>query len=242
MAKETQKEKIYRLENDLKQSYEIIQKLNNETSSIIEKSDDSFENSSTYIQMQKRIDYLELKIKSISDSSEHNRKMYENEIKINEKLNDEIQKLNNEEYTLEDIKELENRFKTAKNTSDKWHKLYYDENFKYKELYKNYNNLETKFKNLQEKNSKLKLDSEVLTEVFKEVKELKEENKQLKDNCISSLVVKKHNERRAGRKTKFTDEQITKIKKYRLDGKTIKDISEMYNCSVGLIHKIINEK
>ncbi|WP_418223774.1 hypothetical protein [Clostridium isatidis] len=28
---------------------------------------------------------------------------------------------------------------------------------------------------------------------------------------------------------------------YRLQGKTIKEISERYKCSVGLVHKIINE-
>nr|WP_308545444.1 hypothetical protein [uncultured Lachnoclostridium sp.] len=31
------------------------------------------------------------------------------------------------------------------------------------------------------------------------------------------------------------------IRMYRIQGKTIKEIAQMYSCSVGLIHKIINE-
>ena len=50
------------------------------------------------------------------------------------------------------------------------------------------------------------------------------------------------NQRGAGRKSKFTDSEKETIKMYRLQGKTIKEIADMYNCSVGLIHKLINEK
>lgn len=53
-------------------------------------------------------------------------------------------------------------------------------------------------------------------------------------------ICKIHNERGAGRKSRFTDEQIKEIKQYRTSGKTIKEIAELFNCSVGLIHKIIN--
>lgn len=52
---------------------------------------------------------------------------------------------------------------------------------------------------------------------------------------------KEHNERGAGRKARFTNAEIETIKMYRLQGKKIKEIAEMFNCSVGLIHKIINE-
>lgn len=71
-----------------------------------------------------------------------------------------------------------------------------------------------------------------------------EENKQLKVSIIGFQKLndeKKHNNRGAGRKSKFTDEEKAMIKMYRFQGKTIKEISEMYNCSVGLIHKLINE-
>lgn len=148
---------------ELKQSINerdiIIQKLNNEISEMIDKSDTSFENSATYKQMAKKMDYLELKIKSINDSAEHNRHMYDYELKRNSELISEIQKLKNENI-------------------------------------------------------------ELTTRVDK---------------------YNRHNERNAGRKSRFTDKQVSEIKSYRADGKTIKQIADMFNCSVGLIHKLINE-
>lgn len=56
-----------------------------------------------------------------------------------------------------------------------------------------------------------------------------------------SVPVKVHNERGAGRKNKFTDEQIEQIKEARASGKSIRVISEEFDCSVGLVHKLINE-
>ena len=50
-----------------------------------------------------------------------------------------------------------------------------------------------------------------------------------------------HNERGAGRKEKFTKEQKEQIKRLRADGKTIKEIAEIFKCSAGLIHKLISE-
>ncbi|MFR7489616.1 MAG: helix-turn-helix domain-containing protein, partial [Clostridia bacterium] len=44
------------------------------------------------------------------------------------------------------------------------------------------------------------------------------------------------------RKAKFTDDQVDEIRRLREDGNTIKEIAKRYNCSVGLIHKLINEK
>ena len=61
-----------------------------------------------------------------------------------------------------------------------------------------------------------------------------EEINNLKKN---SLI---HNARGAGRKAKFTDDQVDEIKSLREDGNTIKEIANRYNCSVGLIHKLIN--
>lgn len=182
MAKENQEEKIKCLENNLKNAYDEIQKLNNE-----------------------------------------------------------IRKLKNEEYTLEDIKELERRLQSAKNNSDKWHREYFAEQCKYKELNKKYQELEIQVEKLEKDNSKLKMDSKILKEVIKRVKELEKENEQLKNNGSRSRSTT-HNERGAGRKSRFTDEQIEKIRMHRLQGKKIKEIAEMFDCSIGLIHKLINEK
>ena len=55
------------------------------------------------------------------------------------------------------------------------------------------------------------------------------------------IDLKIHNERGAGRKSRFTIQEKETMKLYRIQGKTIKEIAEMYSCSVGLVHKIINE-
>lgn len=80
-----------------------------------------------------------------------------------------------------------------------------------------------------------------------EIQKLKSENKdlksivqKLKNNSVGSDI-KVHNERGAGRKERFSEQEKEMMKMYRIQGKTIKEIAEMYSCSVGLIHKIINE-
>ena len=137
MAKLTQKQLIEQQSKEIEQlkqiisdKYTLIQKLNIEITKMTDNADNSFHNSSDYMQMQKRINILELKNKSLSDTVQHNLKIHN---------------------------------------------------------------------------------------------------------------LKPHNERGAGRKARFTDMQIIEIKQYRAEGKTIKEIAEMYECSVGLIHKLISE-
>ena len=156
MARETQKDKIERLEKEIEQWRELCSKLNKEISSMKEKAEIDFENSPTFIQYTKRIELLEGQNEAYRLSVEHEKKMrkalvdnYEPEIK---RLNEEVQKLKNE-----------NREKI-------------------------------------------------------------------------------HNERGAGRKSRFTEQEKESIRMYRLQGKTIKEISEMFSCSVGIIHKLIHEK
>ena len=74
-----------------------------------------------------------------------------------------------------------------------------------------------------------------------EIRKLKNENKVLKSSKVISNR-KIHNERGAGRKERFSEQEKEMIKIYRLQRRTIKEIAKLYNCSVGLIHKIINEK
>lgn len=52
----------------------------------------------------------------------------------------------------------------------------------------------------------------------------------------------RHNARGAGRRARFSDAQVDEIKKLREDGSTIKEIASRFERSVGLIHKLINEK
>lgn len=73
-----------------------------------------------------------------------------------------------------------------------------------------------------------------------EIQKLKDENKLLK-STKRPIDLKIHNERGAGRKSRFTIQEKETMKLYRIQGKTIKEIAEMYSCSVGLVHKIINE-
>ena len=76
-----------------------------------------------------------------------------------------------------------------------------------------------------------------------EIQKLKDENKLLRSNkgVKGSTELKIHNERGAGRKSRFTDQEKETMKLYRIQGKTIKEIAEMYSCSVGLVHKLITE-
>jgi len=81
-----------------------------------------------------------------------------------------------------------------------------------------------------------------IQELKDEIQKLKNENKLLKSNNIGVTVKPKaHNERGAGRKERFSEQEKEMMKMYHIKGKTIKEIAQMYSCSVGLIHKIINE-
>lgn len=71
-----------------------------------------------------------------------------------------------------------------------------------------------------------------------EVNKYKDFKRNLDDLKKGVLI---HNARGAGRKAKFTDKQIEEIRRLREDRNTIKEIANRYNCSVGLIHKLINE-
>ena len=52
---------------------------------------------------------------------------------------------------------------------------------------------------------------------------------------------KAHNDRGAGRKSKFSEVEKGSIRMYRIQGQTIKYIAEMFDCSAGLVHKLISE-
>lgn len=71
-----------------------------------------------------------------------------------------------------------------------------------------------------------------------EIERLNEEVQKLKNEKREKI----HNERGAGRKSRFTEQEKESIRMYRLQGKTIKEIAEMFSCSVGIIHKLIHEK
>ena len=130
----------------------------------------------------------------------------------------EIQKLKDEnKKLLEKISSLENQLHRS---------AYYKEGDYAVEAVKRGKVLENKEKEIQE--------------LKHEIQKLKDENDKLRNsNRVSDK--KAYNERGAGRKARFCEQEKEMMKMYRIQGKTIKEISEMYSCSVGLIHKIINE-
>lgn len=99
---------------------------------------------------------------------------------------------------------------------------------------------------MQDKAEEDFINSPTFVQFTKKIDHLEEKNTSLENeikhiNKIHKLKNEtKHNERGAGRKARFTVQDIETIKMYRLQGKTIKELSEMYCCSVGLIHKLIN--
>lgn len=63
------------------------------------------------------------------------------------------------------------------------------------------------------------------------LEELEEELKQVKKN-----------DRGAGRKEKFANEQIEQILKARREGKSIRTIAKEFNCNAGLVHKLTKNR
>lgn len=103
----------------------------------------------------------------------------------------------------------------------------------YKQMNKKVEFLETRNKMLESNNNSL---NDKVQNLINEIK-----GKDNSPNIQELTFEKQHNERGAGRKIRFTDQEKETIKMYRLQGKTIKELAEMFCCSVGLIHKLINE-
>ena len=86
--------------------------------------------------------------------------------------------------------------------------------------------------NTKSKDDTIKRDRDTIQKLLKEIEELKSNN----------VVNKLKNERGAGRKEMFTEEQKARVKMLRLQGKSYRAIAKDMNCSVATIHKIINEQ
>lgn len=81
---------------------------------------------------------------------------------------------------------------------------------------------------------KVELELE-LAEALAKIAELEAELEQVKN------IVQKRNERNAGRPRKYGDIEIRKITNLFLRGKSYRTIAKEMGCSVGLVHKILNE-
>lgn len=69
------------------------------------------------------------------------------------------------------------------------------------------------------------------------IQELLKENEELKNNSVQKIK----NERGAGRKERFTEEEKERVRILRLENKSYRAIAKELNCSVATVHKIINE-
>ena len=86
--------------------------------------------------------------------------------------------------------------------------------------------------NTKSKDDTIKRDRDTIQKLLKEIEELKSSN----------VVNKLKNERGAGRKEMFTEEQKVRVKMLRLQDKSYRAIAKDMNCSVATVHKIINEQ
>ena len=86
--------------------------------------------------------------------------------------------------------------------------------------------------NTKSKDDTIKRDRDTIQKLLKEIEELKSNN----------VVNKLKNERGAGRKEMFTEEQKARVKMLRLQGKSYRAIAKDMKCSVATVHKIINEQ
>lgn len=174
MKQETQKQKIQRLEDKVKELNQLINEKVEQILHMQEAANDAFANSTDKMQLEQRIFILE----KLLESGEHRVARAEKKVLA---WDSRIQKLKNENECLNS-----NRVKR-----------------------------ELEIENLKEEIQKLKNESSKKT---------------------------KMNERGAGRKERFSEAEKQTIKMYRMQKKSIKEIANIYGCSVGLIHKIINEK
>lgn len=79
-----------------------------------------------------------------------------------------------------------------------------------------------------------------IEELYKLINEQSEVIENLK-YTLSERLEQDRNRVQTGRKERFTSAEKELIKMYKVQGKSIRAIAGELNCSIGLIHKIINE-
>lgn len=141
----------------------------------------------------------------------------------------------------EEVQELKNEIQKLKNERNKTFGAKDENDY----LFINMDLISTRktVKALIEENDTLKKELKEKELLNKKIQKLNNEhNKMIKEIKESNGVQKIKNERGAGRKSKFTDKEIERILKCRNEHKSsIRTIARDFGCSIGLIHKIINE-
>lgn len=241
MAKETQKAKIERLEEELNLKNELVHKLNNEIYEFGNEGNEEFEKSPTFRQMKKRLQELEVfsnGLRQLLKDEEKKVSKLRNVIydkakeveRLEEITNENMElKIENSRLNAELGKQICEKSDLRKEIDALNKKIELDNAF--------YKDNETIIKKLDETlilNAKKSVE---ISKLVKEIEVLKNSNR----NTNNSEVQETKNSRGAGRKSKFTEQEKQTIKMYRIQGKTIREIATMFECSVGVIHKVVNE-
>lgn len=109
------------------------------------------------------------------------------------------------------------------------------------ELIKSVNTIEKLKRDIEKLKSEAEQNIKMYESELKTNEELFLQNQEF-HKLINEKNKKLHNERGAGRPNKFSNEEIAMIQMYRFQGKKLQEIADMFCCSVGLIHKLINKK
>lgn len=187
-------------------------------------------------ELERRCDLLNLK-------AENQRKLKNEAKKRVEELEKEIQELKNEQNVKiesEQFQELKNEQEEIQ--KDKYKAFGVEDEAGYLMLRVEMG-LKT-VKSIMQENEELGKEFKKKERLEKEVQKLKDERKvMIEEYKETNNVQKIKNERNAGRKSKFTKTDIEKIMEWRnVHKRSIRVIARDFNCSVGLIHKIINEQ
>lgn len=98
------------------------------------------------------------------------------------------------------------------------------------------NNMRIEITN-EEELKDIKLGLELAFNIDKESRLYKKRNE---EGYYIYLEVSKKEIIKTGRKERFTDQEKEMIRMYRFQGQTITELAKSFNCSRGLIHKVIN--
>lgn len=162
----------------------------------------------------------------------------------------QIQRLQNElEQAKERIFQQEQEIEVLKGVSNNFELIKCQA--KNDQLYNTIQKLKLENEDMKNTINSLKLENESLYKKNSPVWEIQDkllmelqiENKELKQKFKSVHKSPVENERKkVGRKERFDSQQIMQIKEIYEQGQSIRQLAAQFNCSIGLIHKIINNK
>lgn len=96
----------------------------------------------------------------------------------------------------------------------------------------------------KEKIARLEEENRQKDKKIEELYKLIDEQNKVIDNLkytLSERLEQERNKVQTGRKERFTSAEKELIKMYKAQGKSIRTIARELDCSIGLVHKIINE-